>query len=141
MSYACTKEEIYELFYKIQEYNLSAPAKFFITPTEDLQRIYNGIGPDAWSSRFRKKVTELLAWFEPEALIHDWEYTYQPKTYLHFTISNIRFAVNGFYAAWKNENRSRIDILKYTRRSLLLAVICQLFGYKGYKEATKLKEV
>lgn len=137
MSYACTKEEIYELFYKIQEYNLSAPAKFFITPTEDLQRLYNGIGPDAWSSRFRKLVTKLLEKFTAPAMVHDWEYTFSPKNYWFFTVANMRFAVNSFIDAFY-EKRGACYIIKQTLLGIALALLCQLFGYKGYKEVREI---
>ncbi len=113
----------------VERCGLSAPVGFAETPLKTLQKIYNGIGPDRWSSRFRSKVTALLEWFEPEALVHDWEYAYQPKTYRHFTLANVRFAVNCFLAGYRVVDRRHIC------RGLLLALLCQLFGWSGYKNA------
>lgn len=36
-----------------------------------LQKAYNGIGPDYLGGLMREKITEILALFEPAALIHD----------------------------------------------------------------------
>lgn len=121
------------------ERDLSAPARFWSTPPEVLFRIYNGIGPDRWSARFRAAVTALLERYEEEALIHDWEYTFQPKTRLHFLLANLRFAGNAIIAAY---DRSGV----FSRRfwvdgglGIVLAILCQLFGWSGYR-LTKEKE-
>lgn len=142
MNYDYTLHHVLEVGLNVTDNNLSAPAKFFSTPGWMLMEIYNGIGPDCWNPRFREKVTELLAWFEPEALVHDWEYTFQPKTYCHFTIANLRFALNAFIAAYAQaaaaiaSRRARWRyILKQTGRGLLLALLCQLGGWHGYKTA------
>ena len=114
--------------------NLVAPAGFYAASPAVLRRCYNGIGPDRWSGRFRKKVTELLEWFEPEALIHDWEYTFMPKTYAAFTLANLRFAANAAAAAGQLEPGA-IPVLRRIGRGLLLALLCQLFGWQGFRDA------
>lgn len=118
--------------------NLVAPAGFFRATDLELQQCYNGIGPDRWSKRFRKLTTDLLRFFESDALIHDWEYTYQPKTYIHFTIANARFLVNTFVAAYAGNQGRWSKIISQTAKGALLALLCQLFGYAGYKSATPL---
>ena len=133
MNYEYSMDEVKEILKRIKSLNLSAPACFWCCTTEELAARYNGIGPDAWSSKFRRKATELLQWFEPEALIHDWEYTYQPKSYWHFTLANLRFAANGFVAAW--QEKSGLAVWRQTGRAILLALLCQIFGYKGFREA------
>lgn len=147
MIYDYSLSHVREVAGRVLDGNLSAPARFFSTPGRILMEIYNGIGPDCWNPRFREKVTELLKWFEPEALVHDWEYTFQPKTYAHFTIANLRFAVNAFIAAYEQAaaaittRRARWRyIMKQTGRGLLLALLCQLGGWHGYKNTTPPKE-
>ena len=135
-TYDYSLNHVREVRAEIRRCGLSAPVGFATTPVKVLQKVYNGIGPDRWSSRFRAKVTELLTWFEPEALVHDWEYTFQPKTYWHFTLANLRFAVNCFLAAWQEiEPRPYRGVWRQTWRGLLLALLCQLGGWSGYKNA------
>lgn len=138
MNYEYSLEHVRDVAGRVLDDNLSAPARFFSTPGWILMEVYNGIGPDMWSRRFRAKVTKLLKWFEPEALIHDWEYTFQPKTWWHFTLANLRFAVNAFLASHAQASAHRTRwryILKQTGRGLLLALLCQLFGWGGFKAA------
>lgn len=138
MSYEYSTDEVKEILKRVKSLNLSAPACFWCCTTDELAACYNGIGPDAWSSKFRRTVTELLQWFEPEALIHDWEYTYQPKSYWHFTLANLRFAVNSFIDAFYEKRGSRY-IIKQTLLGIALVMLCQLFGYKGYKTAKEIE--
>lgn len=119
--------------------NLSAPAQFWETSPEVLEKVYNGIGPDRWSSRFRAAVTALLERYEEEALIHDWEYTYQPKTYLHFLLANLRFAVNTVIAAYARSGAFSRRFWIDGGLGIVLALLCQLFGWSGYHQ-TNIKE-
>lgn len=120
------------LLRQIQAARLYVPPGF---PGElkSLQQCYNGIGPACWSSRFREVVTELLQRFEPEALIHDWEYTYLPKTYWSFTLANLRFLYNGIKYAIFDYGISRVTI-NQVRLAICLTVLCQLFGWNGFKK-------
>lgn len=74
--YDYSPEEILEIANRVYDRNLSCPAQFFATPGWKLRAVYNGIGPDAWSSRFRNLVTKLLEKFTAPAMVHDWEYTF-----------------------------------------------------------------
>jgi len=98
---------------------LSMPEMFRFATLEVLQACYNGIGPDRWSSRFRRFTTWILTFLEAPALIHDWEFTWQPKTYGAFTLANLRLAFN---ATKDNHPFSGITA----------AFLCQLFGWKGF---------
>ena len=102
------------------EANLSMPELFRFASQQELQACYNGIGPDRWSSCFRRFTTWILTFLEASALIHDWEFTYQPKTYGAFTLANLRLAYN-----------SAKD--KHPVAGLAAAILCQLFGWRGYK--------
>lgn len=106
------------------EAGLSMPERFQFATPEQLQVCYNGVGPDRWSSCFRRFTTWILTFLEASALIHDWEFTCQPKTYGAFTLANLRLAYN----AAKD---------KHPFAGLAGAVLCQLFGWKGYREGDR----
>lgn len=129
-------KHIKELRKHIVKSNQVAPSGFFSASDTELQACYNGIGPDMWSKRFRGLVTELLKYFESDALIHDWEYTYQPKTYVHFTLANLRFAANAFINAYDGGEGKWATVWGQSCKGILLAILCQLFGWLGYKMAT-----
>jgi len=132
--YFASLEHVEELKKQVCSAGLSAPEAFFTTAIEELRSCYNGVGPDRWSSRFRGFVTKTLNWFEPEALIHDWEYTYQPKTYLAFTIANLRLLYNGVKFALRTQGWAKVAF-QQAKRAAVLALLCQLFGWGGYKQA------
>lgn len=119
-AYDYSLEHVEDLRQHAEEKNMSIPEGFEYTPAEQLQECYNGIGPDRWSSRFRGTMTYALSFLESSALIHDWEYTYQPKTYGAFTKSNLRLAWN----ATKDG---------HPVAGITAGVLCQLFGWSGYK--------
>ena len=132
--YFASPEHIEELKKQVCSAGLDAPDAFFMASCEELRAVYNGIGPDRWSSRFRGFVTRLLRWFEPEALIHDWEYTFQPKTYRAFTVANVRLLYNGVRFAVMTHGWTKAAF-QQAKRAAILALLCQLFGWGGYKQA------
>ena len=101
----------------------SVPRDFFSTDAEVIARIYNGVGPEHWSARFRRFTSWVLDFLEAPAMIHDWEYTFQPKTYWRFTLANLRLA--------KNAARDG-----HPFAGLAAALLCQLFGWKSWKNQT-----
>ena len=130
--YYADAAQIKKLRQLIADAKLNVPDGFEETSIENLQKCYNGIGPQAWSICFRSYVTRILNSFEPEALIHDWEYTYSPKQYCFFTIANVRFLLNGIkYSFYLYGLNSRT--LKQVRLALILALLCQLFGWSAYR--------
>lgn len=130
--YFANIEHVDYLLRQIKAAKLNVPVGFN-TNSEILQQCYNGIGPDRWSSRLRRFTTALLEQFEPEALIHDWEYTYTAKTFWSFTIANIRFLYNGIkYAVFCYRFSKRT--VRQIRLSICLAILCQLFGWNGFKK-------
>ena len=134
MYYFATIEKITVLLQQISTARLSVPQGFSASSTETLRECYNGVGPDAWSSRFRKFVTWLLEPFEPDALIHDWEFTFAPRTYKAFTAANWRFLCNGIrFAVYTHKFKLRAVIVQ-SIKAVLLALICQLFGWSGFNK-------
>ena len=132
--YNYTFEHVQALKMQCFSARLSMPESCRFATVEDLRKCYNGIGPEAWAPGLRSIVTVLLERFEPEALIHDWEYMYQPKTYGHFTLANFRFAWNAFMCACGSAD-SRKNLLLQTGAGIVLALLCQLFGWRGYKDS------
>ena len=114
---------------------LSAPDSFRSEHLEILHGCYNGIGPDRWSTRFRAFVTWVLGFFEADALVHDYEYSLPQKSYWLFTVANLRFALNSVILAAVRFGVAR-KTAKVAALGLLLALLCQLFGYSGYKTAS-----
>ena len=130
--YDADAAQIKKLRQLIADAQLNVPDGFEQTSIANLQKCYNGIGPQAWSIYFRSYVTKILDSFEPEALIHDWEYTYSPKRYCFFTIANIRFFINGIkYSIYQHGLNCRS--LKQIKLALILALLCQLFGWSAYR--------
>lgn len=130
--YQYSEGHILTLIERIREDQLSTPDGFFMTPVAELTACYNGIGPDSWSPALRSLTTRLLDLYEAEALIHDWEYTYQPRTSSAFLAANIRFARNAIRAAFRCRTIPPKLRLKRAACGVLLASLCQMFGWKGY---------
>lgn len=131
--YFATVEHIESLLKSVKEAGLNVPKDFGQASIEDLQKCYNGVGPDSWSTRFRSFVTSALKLFEPEALIHDWEFTYSPKTFKAFTAANIRFMFNGIKFALFCTKTLNKKLVRQIKISIVLAILCQIFGWFGYK--------
>lgn len=130
--YSYSFEHVQSLKMRCFSARLSMPYFFRFATIDDLRNCYNGIGPEAWAPGLRSIVTALLDRFEPEALIHDWEFTYQPRTYTAFTLANIRFAWNAFMCACSSAD-SRQSLLVQTGAGIALGLLCQIWGWQGYK--------
>lgn len=123
MCYNFSLDHVRKLKMHCFEARLSMPEMFRFASQAQLQACYNGVGPDRWSSCFRRFTTWVLTFLEAPALIHDWEYEYQPKTYGAFTLANLRLAYN----AAKD---------RHPVAGVAAAVLCQLFGWIGFKNST-----
>lgn len=126
-----SRSHIRELRYLAVIHELSAPDGFWTESEEWLTELYNGIGPEAWSGRFRRLTTWLLSFFEADALIHDYEYSLPEKGYWKFTLANVRFAWNACvlaFGSYSFRRACRVAVL-----GVFLALLCQIFGYGGYK--------
>ncbi len=127
MRYCYSREHVGMLRRSARRLGCSAPAAFWNAPLRLLQECYNGIGPEAWSSRFRSRVTQALELFEVAALPHDFEFSRSPRNYFAFTLANLRFAVNAGLEARERGS------WRMFRLGLALALVCQLFGWRGYR--------
>ena len=134
-----SESHVAALVARCREVSAWAPPAFWQAPAELRCRCYNGIGPEAWSSRLRELVTRLLEPFELAALIHDFEFGTAPRSYAAFTVANVRFAVNSLLEAFHRHppvaNRAELKrLLTMCAAGLLLAVLCQAFGLQGFRE-------
>lgn len=122
---------ILELVQKAQRMNLEGVGILNRFSLAQIQKIYNGIGPDSFPDWLREVVTESAGIFEPAAVIHDVEYDIG-GTWQDFTEANERFKRN-CYVLVKDEygwwNPMRYVWLNKARR---WANYCQLFGWEGF---------
>ena len=126
------RDHVTELLELIRNQDLLRPADFDKAHFKTLLRVYNGIGPERWPPRYRKFVTRVLTRYEPEALIHDWEFVFQPKTYLAFTRSNLRWACNSVIKAWHAHRGGKL-FWADAGGGVACAFLCQLGGWQAYK--------
>lgn len=127
------EHHVQKLLDLIREQDLLRPAGFDRERFEVICRVYNGIGPEAWPLRWRQWVTRVLTRYEPEALIHDWEFVFQPKTFLSFTLANLRWAVNSIIKAWHTHRRAGKLFWADAGGGVICALSCQLGGWQAYK--------
>ena len=130
MGYNYSESHVAALVARCREVSAWAPPAFWQAPAELRCRCYNGIGPEAWSSRLRELATRLLEPFEVAALVHDFEFGTAERSYAAFTVANLRFAVNSLLEAFHRHppvaNRAELKrLLTMCAAGLLLAVLCQ----------------
>ena len=134
MIYHYSLDHVRALRERARRYRLWMPEGFADAPDELIRRCYNGIGPDRWASCARGLVTWLLGFFEADAMLHDFEYSQPDKSYGHFTLANVRFCVNAVLLALQAHPLKLA--VKVAALGVLLGVLCQVFGYSGYKTGT-----
>ena len=101
-------------------------------PMNELVKIYNGIGPDAFPEWLRGFVTALHPSLAAVAFIHDVEWFESDGTDETFAATNDRFKRNGYRVAeaefaWCNPRRW--IVMNQARR---FGNICQKFGRGGW---------
>ncbi len=131
--YAFSIGHVERVVAKCRRARVSAPESFWRSPPFFLRQCYNGIGPEAWSRFFRDWVTETLEEYEVAAIVHDYEYATGVRRYWAFTIANVRLSYNAWReACWRYPHDARCR-RRMTWIGALLAVVCQLLGWRGYK--------
>lgn len=99
---------------------------------EELARLFNGIGPEAFPGWLRVALDSLHPSLAPVAFIHDVEWSESDGTRETFAESNARFRRNGIKVAcaafgWWRPRRYKVmwDAVKFAR-------ICQRFGWAAW---------
>ena len=100
---------------------------------EELAKLYNGIGPEAFPKWLRAVLDTLHPSLAPVAFIHDVEWGDSDGTEESFAASNARFKRNGYrvarglYPWWRLR---RWIVMNDARR---FGNLCQSFGWKGWR--------
>ena len=108
------------------EFHATAPDSFWSASDAELALAYNGIGAEHWPKWLRTALTALLRPFQAAALIHDWEYSQDTKSFRAFTASNWHLAVNVAREALYDCRPGVIPA------GALAALLCQIFGWRAY---------
>ena len=100
---------------------------------EEIQHIYNGLGPDRFPDWLRELITAANGLFEPAAMIHDLRY-HIGGTKADFTAANDEFRENCYTLvdaayAWYDPRRY-ICLFRAWR----YAGYCEKSGWKGYNK-------
>lgn len=109
------------------EFHAVAPDSFWSAADSELAEAFNGIGAEHWPKWLRSALTVLLRPFQAAALVHDWEYTQNPKSFRAFSGANWRLAVNISLEALYNCHPGVIPA------GALAALLCQIFGWHAYR--------
>jgi len=110
------------------EFNAVAPDSFWIASDSELAQSFNGIGAEHWPKWLRAALTALLRPFQAAALVHDWEYSRQTKSYRAFTAANWHLAVNIAREALYDCRPGVIPA------GALAALLCQIFGWRAFRK-------
>ena len=120
-----------------EEYDLEGCEILDTYTDEELQEVWNGIGPSSFPGWLRAVLDYIHPSLEPVAFIHDGEWGRSDGTKESFKASNERFKRNGYkvakarYGWW---NPTRYLVMNNARR---FGNICQLFGWDGWARLAK----
>ena len=109
------------------EFGAFAPEPFWDASGSELAAACNGVGPDGWPAWLRHILSWLLRPLEASSEIHDWEFSMREKSYRKFTLSNLHLAANVMLEAVYDCR----PLCMLT--GLFAAFVCQLFGWRTYK--------
>ena len=126
-------EHVNSLRQKAIQWKLSAPAGFEECALIDIQKMYNGIGPDRWDSGFRDRLTSVLTWCEPAVLVHDVDFSIKVRS---FEVANDALEANAMKCAWFTTPWYR-PMLWLARRgeSRVMRELCDLGGKTAWDKA------
>ena len=120
----------YELARKYALDHVEIAAKYTL---EELARMYNGIGPEAFPGWLRAALDAVHPSLAPVAFVHDIEWSESDGSEESFAASNNRFYENGKRVAcaefgWWRPRRYKVmwDAWKFSR-------ICQKFGWSAWR--------
>lgn len=112
------------------EFHADAPDSFWAATDAELMQAFNGIGAEHWPKWLRTFLTALLRPFQAASLVHDWEYSQKVKRYSAFTAANWHLCINIAREALYDCRPGVIPV------GVLAALLCQIFGWRAYKQGT-----
>lgn len=122
---------IQELRDNVVRMKLVTPDGFDQASNTELISCYNGVGPDSWSKRLRKKVSKYLRCIEESCLVHDYGTIHAERNYSSFTMLNIQLIGNVIKEAKFRGSRQTFWC------GVALAFICQFSGYSNFKQGKR----
>lgn len=128
-------DEIVFLREKVLSLHLHGSLKLLRYSVQQLQQIYNGIGPEWFPVKLRKLINAFHPTLKPVAMQHDVDYATGAGTWEDFCQANSNFAANGRIAAdaaypWWHLRRYLVR-----RQASIFADLCQSCGWKAYLAA------
>ena len=76
------------------KYNLDCSASYRMASEADRNKVYNGCGADWMPEWLRRELDTITIYFKEAIRIHDWDYTYLPKTEKCKKLADLRFLKN-----------------------------------------------
>jgi hypothetical protein len=130
--------EVTELVNKAKEYGLENVEIIDKYTLNEIQRIYNGVGPDSFPAELRDALSDVNIACLPAVLIHDLEYV-TGGTKDEFAASNRRLKVNMRKCVKENYSIFNPFYWWYWFEARVFSKLCQKFGFSGWtlKEAAK----
>ena len=126
-------EEIKRLRQICEEYGLEGSELLIGRTDEELARLYNGIGPEAFPQWLRTALDALHPSLAPVAFIHDVEWSESDGSEESFAESNDRFRRNGITVACATFGWWRLRRYKVMWDAWKFARICQRFGWSAWR--------
>ena len=126
MYYDFSVECVRKLRIQCDAIGIKTTPDFWTASILNLTQVFNSVEPAVWCPKFNRLVKYLLEPFLMAALQHDWEMSRPYKSWGIFTSMNLRFVYNAFQEAMNRKMPSLIFM------GMLLALLCQIFGYKTY---------
>ncbi|MDD5698125.1 MAG: hypothetical protein PHH77_05865 [Victivallaceae bacterium] len=114
------------------KYDLAAPESFRAATEEQIDKVYNGAGPD-WMPQWERDIlTEFLRIFKVAIAIHDWRFEYADgsgegfKTANREFLANMRKIIAAEYSMWNPL------YWKWQWRAWLAYRACVRFGWSAW---------
>ena len=128
-------DEIVFLREKVLSLHLHGSLKMLRYSVQQLQQMYNGIGPEWFPVKLRKLINAFHPTLKPVAMQHDVDYATGAGTWDDFCQANSNFAKNGRIAADATYPWWHLRRYLVRRQASIFADLCQSCGWKAYLAA------
>lgn len=121
---------------KADELDLEGREKLHSFTVEEIQREYNGIGPEYIPERARAKATDFLSLFEAPSMIHDLDFKESDGSEARFEEANYRFLRNCITVA--ESAYPWYKLRRYAAKAAAFAMfdaVSSKYGWKAWRDA------